>query len=239
MSHIMIDLETLSLRTKASVLIVAAVRFNPTDRPDGGNAIRVKNEDIFYRRITRESCEQLNLDICAATLVWWAEQNIDVLAEAFSNEDAVSVRQALQELAVFVGNDKRTCVWSHGAPFDIPILSELYARLEMRVPWQFYNVRDTRTLFDLADVKKLPQTNKHNALNDCHNQIWGVNTALVRLEAKQISSRYRYLGRTPVGAILNTVIYGGLMFLLLAAKIRINYLEDISASCPINNGTVS
>ena len=53
----------------------------------------------------------------------------------------------------------------------------------MNPPWIFWNVRDTRTLYDIGKVsmKSLPTNNAHHAIYDCHRQIIGVKRALVNL----------------------------------------------------------
>ena len=54
---------------------------------------------------------------------------------------------------------------------------------KIETPWKFWNTRDTRTLFDLAEVYNtdLPQGSKHHALHDCHRQLAGLFLAFKRL----------------------------------------------------------
>ena len=44
-----------------------------------------------------------------------------------------------------------TKIWSHGSVFDITILKEAFKSFDINIPWSSQDVRDTRTLFDLAN----------------------------------------------------------------------------------------
>ena len=54
----------------------------------------------------------------------------------------------------------------------------------MQPPWVFWDVRDTRTLYDIGKVyvNSLPKGNAHHAVHDCYRQIVGVHRALRNLE---------------------------------------------------------
>ncbi|MBS0627420.1 MAG: 3'-5' exoribonuclease, partial [Verrucomicrobia bacterium] len=75
-------------------------------------------------------------------------------------------------------------IWCQGASFDIPILQEAYARCNMEPPWKFWTVRDTRTVYDIANFnsKDLPATNLHHALFDCQHQIHAIKIALSKIK---------------------------------------------------------
>ena len=73
--------------------------------------------------------------------------------------------------------------WCQGPLFDYAILQNLYAQLGHPVPWQYWQIRDSRTLFDLVprdfgDERK----QAHNALADCYYQ------------AKCIQSTFKHFG---------------------------------------------
>jgi len=54
----------------------------------------------------------------------------------------------------------------------------------MKSPWKFWQVRDTRTVYDLAglSLKDLDQSNQHHALHDCLRQIDGIKRSLEKLK---------------------------------------------------------
>jgi len=65
-------------------------------------------------------------------------------------------------------------VWSHGSAFDIIILEHIFGKIQKAVPWKFWEVRDTRTLFELGIDPVRPPVLKHHALEDAWNQAVGV-----------------------------------------------------------------
>jgi hypothetical protein len=71
-------------------------------------------------------------------------------------------------------------VWSHGSIFDIVILENICRKLQQAVTWKFWQVRDTRTLFDIANVDVIVE-GKHNALNDALAQAKAVQQSYKKL----------------------------------------------------------
>ena len=63
--------------------------------------------------------------------------------------------------------------WAQGVAFDTVICEQIFKKLGRGAPWMFYNLRDTRTLFDIKDPK-MPSARHHHALFDCWRQIVGV-----------------------------------------------------------------
>lgn len=171
----MLDLETLSTRGHAAILVIAAIKF---DR--GDNLPKIDESDKFYAKISLDSCHSVGLHIDKQTIKWWDEQDPVVRKEVFS-EPREDLETVLTRFKTWYSNADK--IWSNGATFDIPILAEAYARCKMEPPWKFWLARDTRTLYDLAGVtqKDLPAGNLHHALHDCWRQIWGVKESLKRI----------------------------------------------------------
>lgn len=168
--EVMIDLETLSLRSNASILVLAAIKFSRKD-PEKN----LSDMDIFYAKISKSSCEKIGMHIDNNTLEWWKTQKPEIRNEIFS-EPRENIKDVLIRFSEwFKGCEK---IWSHGATFDIPILAEAYSLCGLAVPWKFWNARDTRTLFDLTDINiwKIPDKDlhPHHALHDCYRQIKAV-----------------------------------------------------------------
>ncbi len=72
-------------------------------------------------------------------------------------------------------------VWSHGANFDEPLWTAAAAAVGQGVPWKFWNVRCTRTAFDLRnfDPKSIAREGTHhNALDDAKHQARCVQAAM-------------------------------------------------------------
>jgi hypothetical protein len=65
------------------------------------------------------------------------------------------------------------------------ILEHAYKSYNKPIPWQFYVVRDSRTVFGLwKDLPKPPTS--HHALEDCRRQIDLLQTTLRHLNVKEL-----------------------------------------------------
>jgi hypothetical protein len=79
------------------------------------------------------------------------------------------------------GQDFR--IWCQGANFDCPLLEEVFRRANVPCPWAFWQVRDTRTLYDMAliDAKQYAVPPPHVALNDAIGQTRACKAAMAVL----------------------------------------------------------
>ena len=170
-TDVMIDLETLDVLPSATILTIGAVKFDLF-----GDDMREKNCEKFYVKVDIDSCDRLGLTTSADTINWWSQQSEAAQNEAFSTKDRVPVHEAINQLYKFCWGAKR--VWSHGAGFDIIILEHVFAKLNKKVPWSFWEVRDTRTLFDIGIDPERPPVLAHHALEDAWNQAVGVQNVL-------------------------------------------------------------
>jgi hypothetical protein len=166
-TDLMIDLETLDVTPTASILTIGAVRFDPF-----GDDVNEPSSDKFYVKIDLDSCDRLGLTVSEATLEWWSSQSKEAQEEAFSPDGRIDIVDAMNQLYKFAWGSKR--VWSHGAGFDVPICEHIYRKIQKAIPWQFWEVRDTRTLFDIGINPNRPPVLKHHALEDAWNQAVGV-----------------------------------------------------------------
>ncbi len=176
LSDVMIDLETLATSPNASVLTIGAVKFDPF-----GSDIEIPTCEKFYVKIDLDSCDELNLDVSDDTLAWWSQQSKEAQEEAFSTKDRIHIREAFNQLYKFCWGAKR--VWSHGAAFDTVICENIFRKLNKAVPWNFWEIRDTRTLFDLGIDPQRPPVLKHHALEDAWNQAVGVQNVFQKLRS--------------------------------------------------------
>lgn len=170
-TDVMIDLETLDVLPSATILTIGAVKFDPF-----GDDMREKNCEKFYVKVDIDSCDRLGLTTSADTINWWSQQTEAAQNEAFSTKDRIPIHEAINQLYKFCWGAKR--VWSHGAGFDIIILEHVFAKLNKKVPWSFWEVRDTRTLFDIGIDPERPPVLAHHALEDAWNQAVGVQNVL-------------------------------------------------------------
>lgn len=169
--HLMIDLETLAVSPESVVLSLGAVHFDP---------YTTGYSDSIYFKIDLDDQDQLNREIDPNTVDWWSKQDPAIMEEAFSMEGRISIEEALDQFHKFAwGCD---AFWSHGSIFDIAILENIYRQLKKPLPWNFWQIRDTRTVFDLGVDPEMPQNSKHDALQDAIRQAVGVQNVYRKLK---------------------------------------------------------
>jgi hypothetical protein len=163
-NDIMIDIESLDTSPNCVILTIGAVRFDPR-----GMGIV---ERLELRPTIDEQTEKYNRVINEDTLRWWGEQSPEALDEAMGDRDRVSFNDCMEALYKFCWN--RRAVWSNGASFDIVAMESAWRNLGMRIPWPYYTVRDTRTLYEVAGVnlkdKKYGTSTTHKAVEDAEHQ---------------------------------------------------------------------
>ena len=174
LTDVMIDLETLATSPDAAVLTIGAVKFDPF-----GDDINDPSCEKFYVKVDLDSCDRIGLVTSDDTIAWWANQSKEAQEEAFSPEGRIDIVDAMNQLYKFCWGAKR--VWSHGAAFDIVICEHIFKKINKAFPWNFWQVRCTRTLFDIGIDPKRPPVLKHHALEDAWNQAVGVQYVFQKL----------------------------------------------------------
>jgi hypothetical protein len=179
-TDIMIDLETLDVLPSATILTIGAVKFDPF-----GDEHSDPKMEKLYMKVDVDSCDRIGASVSNSTLEWWANQSAAAQADAFDPNDRVSIEEALAKLYKFCWGGKR--VWSHGAGFDVIILEWYFRKIEKAIPWSFWEVRDTRTLFDLGINPNRVAVTAHNALADAVDQAQGVQKVFRTLRTSTTS----------------------------------------------------
>lgn len=188
--NIALDLETLSRRTTAAIIGVAAKAFSLGEN-------KVREDASFFQSVDATSCAMLGFDIDPTTVEWWAHKP-DKVKKQFS--DNRSIGWALNSLCEFVNKVKvdngadTVRIWCQGTDFDIAVIRNAFVvvnkdREENAVPWKYVDVRDSRT-FICEGVRLLypsvedpysaiPEKKdwvEHDAMSDCdqliHNVTW-------------------------------------------------------------------
>lgn len=167
LSDVMIDLETLDVLPTATILTIGAVKFDPF-----GDDLNEPSCEKLYIKVDIDSCDTIGGTVSASTLEWWASQSKEAQEDAFDPNNRIGIEEALNQLYKFCWGAKR--VWSHGVGFDLIILENYFRKIEKAVPWQFWEMRDTRTLFDIGINPERATVTAHNALADALDQALGV-----------------------------------------------------------------
>ena len=173
MADIMIDIEGLATGPDATILTIAAQTFDPLSRRPH------KELRSYYARVTVESQENRRIE--QGTIDWWATQKEAAKNEAFAEDGRIPLDQALKELYKLVWQCNR--VWMNGPTYDATILEHAYKSHNINMPWKYYSVRDSRTVYSLCpSLNKYPAS--HHALEDCRRQIDLLHDALEFLQVK-------------------------------------------------------
>jgi hypothetical protein len=169
----MVDMETMAVTPNAVVLTLGAVHFNPYGNGYG---------DKIYFKINLDDQDKLGREIDPSTLEWWSRQDPAIMEEAFSEEDRSPLVEAMDKFhKIAWGCD---AFWSHGATFDLTMIENIYRQLGKPLPWNYWQLRDTRTLFDLGYDPDMPQGSKHDALQDAIRQAIGVQNIYAKLKIR-------------------------------------------------------
>lgn len=173
MQDVMLDLETFGLKHGSVIRSIGAIFFEPRSIGYGYQ---------FYENIDKQSCLDLGMTVDPKTEAWWDQQEQSAKDALVGNtRHFTDAANNFHEWFKLHGGVR---VWCNGANFDAPLWESVVQLIGVEAPWKYYNVRDTRTCYDLAlfNPKSLPTVGtSHNALDDCKFQINCVQTAIRKL----------------------------------------------------------
>jgi hypothetical protein len=158
MIQVMLDLETMSVRSNAAIASIGAVKF------ELGTGI----VDQFYRTVDLRTCKAVGLHVDPETIAWWNQQNKE--ARQALLKDNVSLVQALEDFTTWFGRSSLP-TWGNGAGFDNVIMENAYASCNMKRPWRPWEDRCYRTIKNIIQVPADERQGVyHNALDDALHQ---------------------------------------------------------------------
>jgi hypothetical protein len=174
--HIMIDIESLDTTPDCVILTIGVVLFDPK-----GTGII---ERLELRPTVEDQTEIYDRSINEDTLRWWSEQSPEALEEALGDNGRMPLKECMEILYKFCWN--RDAVWSNGASFDVVVMENAFRQTSDKpnpIPWPFWSIRDTRTLYDIAGVKLKDggHTTSHKAVEDAERQAIVVQKAYTKL----------------------------------------------------------
>ena len=153
-AHVMLDLETMSSNSNASIASIGACKFS----------VEKGIEDTFYINVKLSSCIASGLHVDGNTIMWWMQQS-DAARNAL-NPDQFDLTYALDAFTSWFNGS--TYLWGNGAPFDNVVLSNAYKAVGFEQPWSFRNDSCYRTIKNMVPAVLLPERKgtHHNALDD-------------------------------------------------------------------------
>lgn len=170
MTHIMIDLETLSTLPNARIVSIGAVKF-------GDQGVY----DRFYLSFKMPALmlegqsfvDDEGFHVSKETLAWWKQQSPEANA-VMHDPLAVWIDSGLKAFADWAVAGTRAediRMWGNGASFDNVILSSAYRIRNLDQPWRFWNDRCYRTIHRMhKDVAVERIGVHHNAVDDAETQ---------------------------------------------------------------------
>jgi hypothetical protein len=164
-NHAMFDIETMGFTHGCVVLTLGAVKFDPYNLLDPHTPLYVKID------VDEQTSRGRTID--DSTMEWWGKQPQSAQDEAFDENGRISMEETTNQLSKYlVGVDK---IWAQGPLFDVCIMEHFYKMIGKPVPWQYWQIRDSRTIGDMGDYSaKTGNKDAHNALADAYSQAIGV-----------------------------------------------------------------
>jgi len=194
--HIVVDVETLSLRPTAAIMSIGAVSF---DLHAG------RFSSTFYRSVDSHVDQSIGGTVSPSTRDWWLKpENAVQLSRITGDAFVASPVNALLDFCYWLRErapelyvaPNKYCVWALGSEFDPPILNEWARRILSYNSWKFdsptkeqefelllstgpaedFELLPRKALADMRFVRKLfpslKSTEKaaHHALEDCFVQ---------------------------------------------------------------------
>jgi hypothetical protein len=183
MIEMMIDLETLDVKSSALVLSIGAVTFECFEGAQNVGAGRPRALDYriidrFYRVLDMKEQFGMPRSVSQSTLLWWNQQSQDARDEAFSSVRC-DVWQAMNDLQSFVNYHTITTrdfstvdpsipvkesfqginkFWASPVGFDFGIWNSLADAIGHDTPWRYNQVYDVRTVLNEASYSAKDHT---------------------------------------------------------------------------------
>lgn len=174
--HTMLDIETFSSSPDAAIAQISAIDFYV------GEEFEIQSQ--FTANINQASNQAIDRHYSNQTLDWWAERPIEVQKLLMTNQR--SVNDVMQEFIEWLS--PKSLIWCQGMSFDLPIIKSTLAALDIEIPWNYWNERDSRTLFKSLDVDMQAHRSAdcHNSLVDVVDQARVLNHLLYQIEKATI-----------------------------------------------------
>lgn len=198
MKHAMIDLETLGTASGSVILSIGGCIFDEQG---------VVSKDGMVH-VFPDAAQQMTLGLTVdpSTIMWWLGQDKNaqeairgnVLAELGSN----NLTRILPLVNQWLEKAGAEAIWSNGADFDIPLLTNLYRVAGVKPGWKYNAGRCCRTIM-AATGRKMGDFGTKNAL--AHDAL---SDAIY--QAGEVAAAMRWLARTREDARQhNAVMHAG------------------------------
>lgn len=157
-----VDLETGGTRPGCRIFTVGAVMVDLNT----GDEI-----SSFYESI---SVDDNHGELESGTMIWWSKQHEMARNACFDHKSKLTLFEVLEQFSDWYREYGGETVWGNGATFDISMLEFHFNKYSIRIPWNYWAVRDLRTLEHLVgkDLKRSISFEgiKHHSLHDAFHE---------------------------------------------------------------------
>ena len=173
------DIETLGKKSDSVILSMAAIYFNPDEKP---SPQQLREEAFFAKFDVKDQHQRLKRHMGQSTMEWWAKQCDNVRKASFTPHESDCIfedgYEAMRKWAASK-NDPKCWVWARGN-LDQLVLDDIEEQCGLEPIWLFNRWRDVRTAVDFlynttngyvdVDYPGFDSKNdisKHNPIDDC------------------------------------------------------------------------
>lgn len=188
MKDIMVDLETMDNVPSAAIVAIGAVQCDLTTGKTGST---------YYRVIDLEGQDKLSMTLNAKTIYWWLKQS-DGARQALTVPGKITLEAMCKSFTKWLlsidSSGEKLRLWGNGASFDNAIIRYAYRQCGQKLPIEFWNDRDMRTIVgfypkQLQEIWRRTHLRKgqhHNALDDAKHQVEYCSDILSELGVKEL-----------------------------------------------------
>ena len=173
------DIETLGKKSDSVILSMAAIYFNPDEKPSPEQL----REDAFFAKFdVKDQVHRLKRHMGKSTIEWWSKQCDNVKRASFiPHESDCRFEEGYESMRTWAAskNDPKCWVWARGN-LDQLVLDDIEEQCGLEPIWLFSRWRDVRTAVDIfyetqngyVDVNypgfdSRNDITKHNPIDDC------------------------------------------------------------------------
>ena len=173
------DVETLGKKSDSVILSMAAIYFNPDDKPSP----KQMRENAFFAKFdVRDQRYRLKRSMGQSTMDWWKKQCDNVKNASFiPNEIDCRFEDGYEAMREWADskNDTKCWVWARGN-LDQLVLDDIEEQCGLTPIWPFSRWRDVRTAIDFLynttdgyvnvnypGFDSKIDISKHNPIDDC------------------------------------------------------------------------
>lgn len=167
MNHLMIDLETLSLKPNAAIAAIGVAII------DSGLTRTLASHEV---QINLKTCEAAGLHLDLETIQWWMKQSEAARKYTFGGQGA-PLKNALETLNDVYTDFECEKVWGNGSAEDLIWLQSAYEAVGLSPAWTYKDrmcYRTLRTMFPVElerDPELLPHVAEHDAVYQAQHLI--------------------------------------------------------------------